>query len=92
MTSMLHSEIHTNDRLARREINLTADYLNSVAQNYSEDTAVVLGKRVSSEGMRYGYELVILIVRGKRPVTVMTRRQSQNFDKRNFNVSKVVYL
>jgi hypothetical protein len=63
--------------------------LTLLAQKYAEDVAVIIGKRKAVEGI--GYERIILIVRNSRPVTIMTRRESQNFDKRNFNVSKVVY-
>lgn len=83
---------HVAQRIQQREIPSTADELQAIAKNYEQDTAVILGKRVSDEGARFGYVLIILIVRSRKPVTVMTRRQSQNFDKRNFNVQQVVYL
>jgi hypothetical protein len=89
---MDYNRDHVESRLNSRELAYTAEFLASVAQRYSEDTAVVLGKVKSPEGMRYGYNWVILIVRNSRPVTIMTRRQGQNMDKRNFEVNKVVYL
>src|SRR5688572_22892958 len=53
---------HVKNRLAQREIDLTPSYLASIAQKYEEDVAVILGKRPSQEGIRYGLEVVILIV------------------------------
>jgi hypothetical protein len=83
---------HVQQRLAERDLPYTDTQLAEIAQKYAEDTAVIIGKRVSDEGARFGMLLIILIVRNRQPVTVMTRRQSQNFDKRNFSVNKVVYL
>lgn len=83
---------HIQNRLQQRSLNFTQEQLTSIAQKYDEDTAVILGKRPSDEGRMFGMVLIILIVRSKRPVTIMTRRQSQNFDKRNFSVNKIVYL
>jgi hypothetical protein len=83
---------HVAQRITERQIPSSPDELQAIAEKYAQDTAVVLGKRVSDEGVRFGYVLIILIVRSRKPVTVMTRRQSQNFDKRNFNVEKIVYL
>jgi hypothetical protein len=83
---------HVAQQAEKRSIDFTPEQLTAIAEKYAQDTAVVLGKRVSDEGVRFGYVLIILIVRSRKPVTVMTRRQSQNFDKRNFNVEKIVYL
>jgi hypothetical protein len=80
---------HINHRLDIRDLPYTVQELTLLAQKYAEDVAVIIGKRKAVEGI--GYERIILIVRNSRPVTIMTRRESQNFDKRNFNVSKVVY-
>jgi hypothetical protein len=89
---MNYSTQHTASRIDARGLQYTVEQLTAIAAKFAEDTAVIIGKRASSEGMRYGMELIILIVRNSRPATIMTRRQSQNFDKRNFNVSRVVYL
>lgn len=83
---------HVESRLQQRDLPYTPEQLKDIAAKYAEDTAVILGKRVSDEGARFGMILIILIVRNRRPITVMTRRQSQNFDKRNFSVNQVVYL
>lgn len=83
---------HVESRLQQRDLPYTPSQLAEIAKKYEQDTAVILGKRVSDEGARFGMILIILIVRNRRPVTVMTRRQSQNFDKRNFSVNQVVYL
>ena len=80
---------HINHRLDIRDLPYTVEQLTLLAQKYNDDVAVIIGKRKAVEGI--GYERIILIVRNSRPVTIMTRRESQNFDKRNFNVSKVVY-
>jgi hypothetical protein len=81
---------HIENRLSARSLEYSPAELATIAQKYEQDTAVILGKR--DEGVNFGIVLIILIVRSKRPVTIMTRRQSQNFDKRNFNVQKIVYL
>jgi hypothetical protein len=83
---------HVQSRLETRGLDYSPESLQAIAQQFEVDTAVILGKRVSDEGVRFGYVLIILIVRNRRPVTVMTRRQSQNFDKRNFSVQQVKYL
>jgi hypothetical protein len=89
---MSHNLQHVQTRLDQRELDYSPSELQAIASQYAIDTAVILGKRVSDEGVRFGYVLIILIVRNRMPVTVMTRRQSQNFDKRNFNVQQVKYL
>ena len=83
---------HIQDRIQRRAIPSTKDELIAIAKKYTVSTAVMLGKRISDEGLRYGYVKVILIVRDGKPVTIMTRRETQNFDKRNFQVEQIVYL
>ncbi len=80
---------HITNRLDIRDLPFTNEQLVMIAAKYNDDVAVIIGKRKSVEGI--GYEKIILICRNKRPVTIMCRRESQNFDKRNFNVSKVVY-
>ena len=83
---------HVQNRLEQRSLNFSPAELESIAAQYKQDTAVVLGKKVSDEGIQFGMVLIILIVRNMRPVTVMTRRpQRQPLDKRNFGVEKVVY-
>jgi hypothetical protein len=83
---------HIQDRIARRNILSTPEELITIAKQYTVSTAVILGKRISDEGIRYGYVNVILIVRNSKPVTIMTRRESQKFDKRNFDVQQIVYF
>jgi hypothetical protein len=83
---------HIQSRLQIRDLPYTPQQLANIASQYNEDTAVILGKRESEEGRIFGMVLIILIVRNRRPVTIMTRRQSQNFDKRNFSVNRIVYL
>jgi len=80
---------HITNRLDIRDLPFTVGQLTIIAAKFNDDVAVILGKRKSPEGI--GYEKIILIVRNSRPVTIMCRRESQNFDKRNFNVQKVVY-
>lgn len=81
---------HVEQRIQQRQLDVSPTALQAIAAQYEQDTAVILGKRVSDEGVRFGYVLIILIVRNRRPVTVMTRRETQNFTKANFNVQKVV--
>ena len=83
---------HVQSRLDQRNIEFNLQQLQAIAAKYEQDTAVILGKRVSDEGIRYGFVKVILIVRNHKPITIMTRRESQNFDKHNFNVQAIVYL
>lgn len=83
---------HIQSRLETRGLTFTPSQLSEIAAKYEQDTAVILGKCPSDEGARFGMVLIILIVRSRKPVTIMTRRQSQNFDKSNFSVNKVVYL
>jgi hypothetical protein len=86
------SSSHIQSRLQIRDLPYTPEQLANIASQYNEDTAVILGKRESEEGRIFGMVLIILIVRNRRPVTIMTRRQSQNFDKRNFSVNRILYL
>jgi hypothetical protein len=83
---------HIQDRIARRAIPSTPEELITIAKQYTVSTAVILGKRLSDESGRKEYVKVILIVRNSKPVTIMTRRESQKFDKRNFDVQQIVYL
>ena len=87
---MTHNIDHIQSRLAQRSIQLSTGELISLAEQCKQSTAIILGKRPSDEGMRYGMVLIILIVRNRRPITVMTRRESQNIDKHNFDVERVV--
>jgi hypothetical protein len=88
---MNHNIAHTAKQLDTRGLPYSLDRLVSIASQFVEDTAVILGKVKSFENPRYT-DKVILIVRGGVPMTIMTRRESQNFDKRNFSVSKIVYI
>ena len=83
---------HVQSRIAQRQLDLSPDYLAQLARNYEQDTAIILGKRVSDEGARFGMVIIILIVRNGRPVTVMTRRATQNFTVANFSVKQIVRL
>lgn len=83
---------HIQSRLETRGLAFTPSQLADIAQKYEVDTALIVGNRPSEEGARYGKENIILIIRSKEPKTIMTRRQSQNHDKRNFQVEQVKYL
>lgn len=83
---------HIESRLEQRDLPYTPSQLAEIANKYNEDTAVIIGKRPAREGNRYGFEKIVLIVRNHQPATIMFRRESQNFDKRNFSVNRVVYL
>jgi len=80
---------HIQTRLNQRDLAFTPDMLAQIARDYTEDTAVILGKR--NGGQYFGIVLIILIVRNSRPITIMERRQSQNCTTKNFNVTKIVY-
>jgi hypothetical protein len=82
---------HTQLRIEQRGFDTTAEKLATIASRYSQDTAVILGK-VDSQEIRGAKDLLILIVRSQRPVTVFTRRQSQSLDKRHLQVNQIVYL
>lgn len=82
--------LHVQNRLAQRQINMSPAELIALASRFDNSAAVIMGKRPSDEGRAYGMVLIILIVRNRMPITVMTRRESQNIDKRNFDVEKVV--
>ena len=87
-----HNLQHITERLAQRDFNFTESQLVAIADKYQNDTALILGKRPSQEGSQYGKDVIILIIRNHQPVTIMTRRESQNFDKRNFQVQQVTYF
>lgn len=78
-------------RMNQRGLAYDLNRLQNIALECSEDTAVILGKMVSDESPLYKV-LVILIVRNRRAITIMTRRESQNFTKANFNVQKIIRL
>jgi len=80
---------HIQTRLNQRELQYSPDMLAQIARDYTVDTAVILGKR--DGGVNFGIVLIILIVRNRRPITIMERRQSQNCTTKNFNVQKIVY-
>lgn len=80
---------HIQTRLNQRDLSYTPAMLAQIAKEYTDDTAVILGKR--NGGINFGMVLIILIVRNSLPITIMERRQSQNFTTKNFNVTKIVY-
>jgi hypothetical protein len=82
---------HIQDRITRRDVEYTESQLLEIASRYTQDTAVILCK-VDSFEIRGVKDLLILIVRNKRPVTVFTRRQSQTLDKRHLQVNQIAYL
>ncbi len=82
---------HVLLRMNQRGLKYDINRLQNIALNCAEDTAVILGKMVSDEGPMYKV-LVILIVRDRKPITIMTRRENQNFTCANFNVKKIIRL
>lgn len=83
---------HIQSRLETRGLTFTPSQLQDIAKRYTVSTALIVGSRPSEEGRNYGKDAIILIIRDARPVTIMTRRQTQNFYAKNFNVSQVKYL
>ena len=91
---------HLEQRLAERNITISMDALYAVASKYQQDTAVIIKRcaaqvrdnsqdyytRNSSNG-----DLVVLIVRAGRPVTIMYRRSSQSNNANQLSVNRIVY-
>ncbi len=93
--------IHIPDRLKEREINYPQDEILKIAKSCYCDTAIILQKLNESMGetnkdykerKKSNGDLVILIVRGKNPVTIMFRRSTQNNTPEQLKVDKIIDL
>lgn len=86
--------VHLTQRLAERGIDITPNQLGAMAREYRQDTAVIL-TRCQMHYVRDGYigsngDLVILIVRDSRPVTIMFRRSNQPLTAQALKVDEVI--
>ena len=89
---------HAKNRLADRYIKVYYEGLLAIAKKCDVDTAVILGigrHRGQSTGNYHDRkesngDMTILIVRGKRPVTVMFRRSDQNPTAKAMRVDKLI--
>ena len=94
---------HLQDRLTERGLNgkITDSELYMIASHCSHDTAVILHKLDSPAGdcessyykrTESNGELVVLIVRKSRAVTIMYRRSSQTNTTSQLRVSEIIDL
>lgn len=76
---------HIAQRIKERNIDIDVEYCVYIAEKFEEGTAIFLGT------MKYLGDNchVILIVRGKMPVTIECRRISQKCDCKSLGVVKI---
>lgn len=90
---MLNS--HIISRLKLRNLNYSEDFLLGISQKCRVDTAVLLKSPEKKVFVRDEEEsngdLVILIVRNGRPITIMFRRSNQSLNKFALNVEEIHY-
>lgn len=87
--------LHVSQRLAERGISIPQGEIDGIAQTCRQDTAVILCQLDHMNYVRDGYigsngDLVILIVRSCRPVTIMFRRSNQPLTAEALRVNQVV--
>ena len=92
---------HTQQRLIERGINIPDSELNKIALSCNVDSAVILAKLDNHKGDNVnGYyqrqesngNLIVLIVRNSRPITIMYRRSNQPQTAQALKVSNVIDL
>ena len=92
---------HTQQRLIERGINIPDSELNKIALSCNVDSAVILAKLDSHKGDNVnGYyrrqesngDLIVLIVRSSRPITIMYRRSNQPSTPQALKVCNVIDL
>lgn len=90
---------HLQDRLAEREINIPDSFLWTIAKSLKTDSAVLVKRLDSHMGTNDGDfttrkqsngDLVYLIVRDSRPVTIFYRRSSQTNTPQQMRVNQIV--
>lgn len=86
---------HLSERLAERGIAISRGEIEGIACKCQQDTAVVLCRFAQSNTVSNGYigsngDLVILIIRNRRPVTIMYRRTNQPLTCDALHVSEVI--
>jgi len=92
---------HTQQRLIERGINIPDSELYTIAKNCTCDSAVILAKLSEHKGDNAsGYyqrqesngDLIILIVRNNKPVTIMYRRSNQTNTTSQLRVNNIIDL
>lgn len=87
--------VHVSQRLAERGITIPEREIDGIARSCRKDTAVILCHLDRVNYVRDGYigsngDLVILIVRNYRPVTIMFRRSNQPLTPDALRVNEVI--
>ena len=90
---------HIFAQLKQRQLNYSAIFLAAIAKECEKDTAVLLAKlsATKNDNQSRNYHdrkisngnLVILIVRDKRPITIFFRRDNQPFTEEALNVDEI---
>lgn len=92
---------HVQSRLAERNINISDEVLCKIAKYFGNTpTAVLLARLDSHIGQEGAYrsreesngDLVVLIVRDSKPITIMYRRSNQPLTPDALHVRQVVEL
>lgn len=92
---------HIQQRLAERDIAIELWKLNKIASSFSVSTAVVLARLDEHMGCKDGAyrtrsesngDLVVMIVRDAKPITIMYRRSNQPLVPDALHVKQVVEL
>lgn len=86
--------LHVSERLAERGIAIPQGEIDGIACQCQQDTAVILCQ-VEQRFVRDGYlgsngDIVVLIVRHRRPVTIMFRRSNQPMTAEALRVEQVI--
>lgn len=88
--------LHISQRLKERNLNLSEAFILAVIkESKGKDTAALI-KRISDPVFYYGDvpesngDLVILIIRNNRPVTVFFRRSDQPFEEKALRVEQCI--
>lgn len=79
---------HISDRIEKRDINLSNAEINYLCEKCMVDSAVLIKREFYLGDRCY----LILIVRNKKPITVMYRRCSQKTSPQSLNVDKIINL
>lgn len=90
---------HVLDQLKQRELNYSPIFLLALAEEYDSDTAILLKKLPKPKNCNQSADyhkrelsngnLVILIVRDKRPITIFFRRDDQPFTPQALRVQDI---
>jgi hypothetical protein len=100
---MYQNTSHTQQRAVERQISLTTSQIAGIVYEYGDedtDLAVIVAKceRVEPEKCSYygrmqsNGDLVVLIIRNHRPVTLMYRRSDQTNTPAQLRVNKIIDL